>query len=77
MKLLPNLKTYKWISAPHSDNTVKVSSAVLIKSSLLFITCPIMYDDILQLAMITLKINRMPIYIVGTYAILLMHLKLL
>jgi len=77
MKLLPNLETYKLISAPHSDNTVQVSSEILIKSSLLFITCPIMYDDILQLAMITLKINRMPIYITETYSLLFMYIKLL
>lgn len=58
---------YKLISAPHPDNTAHAGSAILIKSSLQFNTCPIINEDFLQAAIITLKTNHISISIAATY----------
>ena len=58
---------YNIITSNHPDNTAHAGAAIIIKSSLLYTPCPSIQENYLQSAILTIKLNHIPITIAATY----------
>lgn len=58
---------YNIITSNHPDNTAHAGAAIIIKSSLLYTPCPNIQEDYVQAAILTIKLNHIPITIAAVY----------
>lgn len=58
---------YNIITSNHPDNTSHAGAAIIIKSSLLYTTFPRIQENYLLAAILSIKLNHIPITIAATY----------
>lgn len=58
---------YNIITSNHPDNTAHAGAAIIIKSSLLYTPCQSIQENYLQSAILTIKLNHIPVTIAATY----------
>uniref|UniRef100_A0A2S2QVE3 RNA-directed DNA polymerase from mobile element jockey n=1 Tax=Sipha flava TaxID=143950 RepID=A0A2S2QVE3_9HEMI len=58
---------YNIITSNHPDNTSHAGAAIIIKPSLLYTTIPNIQENYLQAAILSIKLNHIPITIAATY----------
>lgn len=58
---------YNVITSNHPDNTAHAGAAIIIKSSLLYTPCQSIQENYLQSAILTIKLNHIPVTIAAAY----------